>query len=159
MQHVTHLNLVAFLYTTMIRTCASCVLSPQPACTLNLFTEMTVDRSISPTTDAYNAAIFTCACSGNKLYVSKAFRLANKMIDNNCNAYGMLVFTPDRRTFCALLEGAKCIRGPAKVRWILAEIVAESMHTTHSDIADTVVSNMSRMAKKMKHIPSSCISL
>ena len=143
----------------MICVCASLRLFPQPARSLDLFTEMSVDHDIPPTADIYNAVIFSCACSGNKLYVSKAFRLANKMIDNNCNAYGMLVFTPDRRTFCALLEGAKCIRGPAKVRWILAEIVAESMRTTHSDIADTVVSNMSRMAKKMKRIPSSCISL
>ena len=83
------------------------------------------------------------------------------MIDGNRDAYGMPTFAPDCHKFsvCALLEGAKRIGDPAKVRWILTEIIAESMRTTHSDIADAVVSNMSRMAKKMKCIPSYCISL
>ena len=49
---------------------------------------MTVDRGIPPTMDAYNAAIFACACSGNKLYVGEAFRLAKEMIDGNGDAYG-----------------------------------------------------------------------
>ena len=50
---------------------------------LDLFTDITVDCGIPPMTDAYNAAIFACACSSNKLYVSKAFRLAKEIIDGN----------------------------------------------------------------------------
>ena len=107
----------------MIRACASCVLSPQPARALDLFTEMTVDRGIPPTMDAYNAAIFACACSGNKLYVGEAFRLAKEMIDGNGDAYGKPAFAPDRRTFCALLEGAKHIGDLAKVQWILLRLL------------------------------------
>ena len=146
MQYVAHPNPDSFLYATMIRACASRVLSPQPARALDLFTEMTVDRGIPPTTDAYNAAIFACACSGNKLYVGEAFRLAKEMIDGNRDAYGKPAFAPDRRTFCALLEGAKRIGDLAKVRWILAEIVAESMRAARGDVADAVVVDEEIMA-------------
>ena len=83
MQYVADPNLDVFPYVTMICACASRVLIPQPECALNLFTEMTVDHGIPPTMDVYNAAIFACACSSNKLYVSEAFRLAKEIIDGN----------------------------------------------------------------------------
>ena len=44
-----------------------------------------------------------------------------------------------RRTFCALLEGAKRVGDLAKVRWILAEIVAEWMRAARGDARDAVV--------------------
>ena len=71
---------------------------------------MTVDHGMLPTMDIYNAVIFACACSGNKLYVSEAFRLAKEMMYGNRNAYGKPVLVPYRRTFYALLEGAKRMR-------------------------------------------------
>ena len=61
--------------------------------------------------------------SGNKLYVGEVFRLAKEMIDGNGDAYGKPTFAPDRRTFCALLEGAKHIGDLAKVQWILLRLL------------------------------------
>ena len=79
----------------------------------------TVGRGIPPTTDAYNAASFASACSGNKLCVSEAFCLANQMIDDNCDAYRKPAFVADWRMFCTLLEGTKRIGDLAKVQCLL----------------------------------------
>ncbi|TBU57213.1 hypothetical protein BD310DRAFT_822029 [Dichomitus squalens] len=127
MRYVAHPTPDAFLYTLMISACASRVIAPQPARALDLFTEMTVDKRIPPTAAAYTAAIYACARSGEKLYVGEAFRLAKEMLDGHRDAYGNPAFRPDRKTFCALLEGAKRTGDLAKVRWILAEIVAECL--------------------------------
>ena len=132
MRYVAHPVPDAYLYTLMIAACASRAIAPQPARALDLFKEMTVDKGIPPTADTYTAAIYACACSGDKLYVGEAFRLAKEMLDGHRDAYGNTAFTPDRKTFCALLEGAKRMGDLAKVRWILAEIVAESLRTRHS---------------------------
>ena len=126
----------------MIHACTSCVLSPQPARALDLFTEMTVDCGMLPTMDTYNAVIFACACSGNKLYVNEAFRLAKEMIDGNHTAYGKPSLAPDLCTFCALLEDAKHVGSLVKVRWIFDQIITESMYMTRSDVVDAVVSNI-----------------
>ena len=48
--------------------------------------------------------------------------------------------------FYALLESAKRIGDLANVRWILAEIVAESMHAACGNIADAVVVDEEIMA-------------
>ncbi|KAI1787345.1 hypothetical protein LXA43DRAFT_714629 [Ganoderma leucocontextum] len=141
MRYVAHPNPDPYLYTIMISACASRVITPQPARALDLFTEMTVDKRIPPTAQAYTAAIYACARSGEKLYVGEAFRLAKEMLDGNRDAYGNPAFTPDRRTFCALLEGAKRIGDLAKVRWILAEIVALGLRVTRGDVRDLVVVN------------------
>ena len=132
MRYIAHPVPDAYLYTLMIAACASRAIAPQPARALDLFKEMTVDKGIPPTADTYTAAIYACACSGDKLYVGEAFRLAKEMLDGHRDAYGNTAFTPDRKTFCALLEGAKRMGDLAKVRWILAEIVAESLRTRHS---------------------------
>ena len=71
--------------------------------------EMTVDRGILPTTDAYNAAIFACACSCNRLCVGKASCLAKEMTAGSHNTYGKPAFAPNRRMFCALPESVKQI--------------------------------------------------
>jgi len=76
-----------------------------------------------PTTGAYNAVILACAKSGLRRYVSEAFRLAKEMLDSHRDAEGRGAFRPDRKTFCALLEGAKRVGDLARARWILAEMV------------------------------------
>lgn len=139
MRYVAHPNPDAYLYTIMISACASRVIGPQPARALDLFTEMTVDKGIAPTAEAYTAAIHACTRSGEKLYVGEGFRLAKEMLDGHRDAYGNPTFTPDRKTFCALLEGAKRIGDLAKVRWILAEIVALVLRVTRGDVRDLVV--------------------
>ena len=140
MRHVAHPIPDAYLYTvTMFAACASRVIAPQPARTLDLFTKMTVDKRIALTTAAYTAAIYACSCLCEKLYVGEAFRLAREMLDGHRDAYEQPALVPDRRAFCALLEGAKRVGDLAKVRWILAEIVAESMRAARGDVQRMVV--------------------
>ena len=139
MRYIAHPVPDPYLYTLMITACGSRVIAPQPARALDLFTEMTVDKGIPPTAASYTAAIYACAMSGEKLYVGEAFRLAKEMMDGHRDAYGNSAFIPDRRTFTALLEGAKRMGDLAKVRWILAEIVAESLRAARGDVRDAVV--------------------
>ncbi|PIL25952.1 hypothetical protein GSI_11706 [Ganoderma sinense ZZ0214-1] len=139
MRYVAHPNPDAYLYAVMITACASRVMAPQPARALDLFMEMTVDQRIVPTAAAYTATIYACARSGEKLYVGEAFRLAKEMLDGNRDAYGNPAFTPDRKTFRALLEGAKRIGDLAKVRWILAEIVALGLRVARGDVRNSVI--------------------
>lgn len=139
MRYVAHPVPDPYLYTLMISACASRLIAPQPARALDLFKEMTVDNAIPPTAATYTAVIYACACSGEKLYVGEAFRLAKEMLDGHRDAYGETAFTPDRKTFCALLEGAKRLGDLAKVRWILAEIVAEGQRAYRGDVQDDMV--------------------
>jgi len=120
----------------MIQACT--LLTPvEPERALDLFTEMTVDRQIPPTTGAYTAAILACARSGSKVYVNEAFRLAKEMLDAHRDARGRSAFRPDSHTFGALLEGAKRIGDLGRVRWILAEMV--EMKQRDPDNKDIVV--------------------
>jgi hypothetical protein len=84
---------------------------------------MTVEQGLSPTVGSYNAVILACAKSGRKQYVNEAFRIAKQMLDSHRDAYGRSAYLPDRRTLCALLEGAKRIGDLARARWILADLV------------------------------------
>jgi hypothetical protein len=84
---------------------------------------MTVDHRMNPSLRAYNAIILACARSGSKSHVNEAFRLAKQMLDAHRDARGTSAFRPDRKTFCALLEGAKRLGDLARARWILAEMV------------------------------------
>ncbi|GJE92858.1 hypothetical protein PsYK624_090160 [Phanerochaete sordida] len=129
MRYVAHPKPDAFMYATMIRACASSAISNhgEPERALDLFTEMTVDNGIAPTAAAYIATILACARSGRAKYVHEGFRLAKQMMDAHRDAYGHSQFMPDRRFFCALLEGAKRIGDLGRVRWILAEMARESM--------------------------------
>lgn len=129
MRYVAHPIPDVVLYTLMIRACASPVTtrySSEPEKALDLWTEMTVDQNISPTVGAYNAVILACARSGAKTYVNEAFRLARQMLDSHRDASGHSPFRPDKKTFCALLEGAKRIGDLGRARWILAEMVKGS---------------------------------
>ena len=129
MRYVAHPKPDALMYTTMIRACASPSISSrgEPERALDLFTEMTIDSELPPTAGAYIATILACARSGREKYVHEAFRLAKEMMDAHRDAYGRSQFEPDHRFFCALLEGAKRIGDLARVRWILAEMVKESL--------------------------------
>lgn len=126
MRYVAHPKPDAFLYTQMIRACASPYLpaiSSEPERALDLWTEMVHDSNLPPTTAAYNAIILACARSGEKTYVNEAFRLAKEMFDSHRDAFGKSAYEPDRKTFCALLEGAKRLGDLARARLILAEMV------------------------------------
>ncbi|GLB44191.1 hypothetical protein LshimejAT787_1601210 [Lyophyllum shimeji] len=127
MRYVAHPDPDVPLYTAMIRACASPLnaRSSEPEKALDLWTEMTVDRRLSPTAGAYDAIILACARSGSTMYVNEAFRLAKQMLDAHRNARGESAFAPSRRTFCALLEGAKRVGDLARARWILAQMIAE----------------------------------
>ncbi|KAK7055426.1 hypothetical protein R3P38DRAFT_1356189 [Favolaschia claudopus] len=126
MRYVAHPKPDVVLYTAMIRACASPVSparSSEPERALDLWTEMTVDQGLTPTVGSYNAVILACAKSGRKEYVNEAFRISKQMLDSNRDAYGRSAYLPDRRTLCALLEGAKRIGDLARARWILADMV------------------------------------
>ena len=126
MRYVAHPQPDALLYSLMIRACASSNLSnggAEPERALDLWTEMTVDRRIAPTTRSYGAIILACARSGKKEYVNEAFRLAKEMLDSHRDAQGQPAFRPDAATFRGLLEGAKRMGDLARARWILAEMV------------------------------------
>lgn len=126
MRYVAHPNPDACLYTLMIRACASPLISSrtsEPEKALDFWTEMTIDKKIEPTVGAYNAVILACARSGVKMYVNEAYRLAKQMLDAYRDARGVSAYRPNKKTFCALLEGAKRIGDLGRARWILAEIV------------------------------------
>ncbi|KAF8621462.1 hypothetical protein AX15_007757 [Amanita polypyramis BW_CC] len=126
MRYVAHPEPDVLLYRLMIRACATPITSSrssEPERALDLWTEMTVDRQVIPTADTYNAVILACAKSGLRRYVNEAFRLAKEMLDSHRDARGRVAFRPDRKTFCALLEGAKRVGDLARARWILAEMV------------------------------------
>ncbi|KAG5646165.1 hypothetical protein DXG03_004218 [Asterophora parasitica] len=145
MRYVAHADPDVPLYTAMIRACASPLNTrpSEPEKALDLWTEMTVDRRLSPTAGAYDAVILACARSGTTMFVNEAFRLAKQMLDTHRDARGESAFAPSRRTFCALLEGAKRVGDLARARWILAQMIAETrmeegvneevmMHVFHS---------------------------
>ncbi len=125
MRYVAHPIPDPFLYTLMIRACASPTFSSrvaEPERALDLWTEMTVDHNMRPTVATYNAVILACTRSGSKTYINEGFRLAKEMIESHKDANGVPTYVPDQQTFCALLEGAKRIGDLNRTRWILAKI-------------------------------------
>ena len=127
MRYVAHSTADEFLYTVMIRACAESG-EPEPERALDLFTEMTIDKKLSPTTYTYNAAILTCARS--KKFALEAFRLAREMLNTHRDAYGEIPshLRPDKATFCALLEAAKRIGDLPRARWILAQMTRDAQN-------------------------------
>ncbi|KAH9943789.1 hypothetical protein B0H21DRAFT_779635 [Amylocystis lapponica] len=126
MRYAAHPVPDAALYTLMISACAD-PRDPQPERALDLFAEMTLDQGIAPTVETYAAAALACGRSGQRRYVNEAYRLAKEMLDANRDAYGRSAFRPNMRLFNALLEGAKRVGDLARVRWLLAEMVKESV--------------------------------
>ncbi|THG94241.1 hypothetical protein EW026_g7193 [Hermanssonia centrifuga] len=151
MRYVAHPIPDAVMYTTMIRACASPALSyrGEPERALDLFTEMTVDRKIPATVGAYTAVILACARSGKKSFVQEAFRLAKEMLDSHRDARGASPFTPNRKLYCALLEGAKRLGDLSRVRWILAEMVKQS---SSDDETATINEEMAVNEEVMLHV-------
>lgn len=142
MRYVAHPNPDVLLYSLMIRACASPLTSSrtsEPEKALDFWTEMTVDHKIEPTVGAYNAVILACARSGSKIYINEAYRLAKQMLDAHRDARGFSAFQPNKKTFCALLEGAKRIGDLGRARWILAELVrAEGGVSSGEDVTGPV---------------------
>ncbi|KAJ7578536.1 hypothetical protein C8J56DRAFT_1060001 [Mycena floridula] len=129
MRYVAHPIPSDVLYTMMIRACASPIspsLRSEPERAMDLWTEMVIEKEIPPTLGTYNAVILACARSAETIYVNEAFRLAREMMDSHRDAYGRPRFEPSRKTFCALLEGAKRLGDLGRTRWILAEMVKHS---------------------------------
>ena len=125
MRYVAHGAADEFLYAVMIRACAESG-EPEPERALDLFTEMTIDKQISPTTYTYNAVILTCARS--KKFALEAFRLAREMLNSHRDAYGKTPsrLRPDNATYRALLEAAKRIGDLPRARWILAQMTSDA---------------------------------
>ena len=155
MRYVAHPNPDVFLYTLMIRACASPVSTrypSEPEKALDLWTEMTQDQKLTPTVGSYNAIILACAKSGVTTYVNEALRLARQMLDSHRDAHGFPAFRPDCKTFCALLEGAKRIGDLGRARWVLAEMVrgggvsteeeADAEENTRVEINEEVMMHM-----------------
>jgi hypothetical protein len=132
MRYVAHSTVDEFLYTVMIRACAE-LADPEPERALDLFTEMTVDKNIPPTTYAYNAVILTCARS--KKFALEAFRLAREMLNSHRDAYGEIPvrLRPDKATFGALLEAAKRLGDLPRARWILAQMTSEARNAQEGE--------------------------
>ncbi|KAG6841809.1 hypothetical protein C0991_006693 [Blastosporella zonata] len=141
MRYVAHGDPDVTLYALMIRACASPinVRASEPERALDLWTEMTVDRSLRPTAGAYDAIILACARSGRARYVNEAFRLAKQMLDSHRDARGESAFKPSRRTYCAMLEGAKRIGDLSRTRWILAQMIAGPSSTDADSVNEEVM--------------------
>lgn len=125
MRYVAHPDPNVPLYTLMIKACAfplKSSLQSEPEKALDLWTEMTVDHGLIPTVASYNAVILACARAGTQEFVGEAFKIARQMLDSHRDAHGQSAYRPDRKTFCALLEGAKRLGDLSRVRWILAEM-------------------------------------
>lgn len=140
MRYVAHPQPDVALYTLMLRACSHRAVPAEPERALDLFTEMVVDRQLTPTSGAYAAAAYAFARSGERRYVQEAFRLAKEMLDANRDARGRSAFAADRRLFGALLEGAKRIGDLTRTRWILAEMVREM--TQRSGEQEVLVNDM-----------------
>ncbi|KAJ3789061.1 hypothetical protein GGU10DRAFT_305939 [Lentinula aff. detonsa] len=144
MRYVAHPTPDVYLYTQMIRACAS-PYSPSSSSkgssdaerALDLWYEMTIEKNLVPTSDSWDAVVLACARAGSgsrgrgsltkrREYVNEAFRLARQMLDSNRDAYGNPEYVPSKKTFCALLEGAKRVGELGRTRWILAEMVRGS---------------------------------
>jgi len=158
MRYVSHPDPDVFIYTMMIRACASAPASgginvSEPERALDLWTEMTVDKMMSPTRDAYNAVILACARSGDKRYVNEAFRLAREMLDGHRDSRGRGVFRPNGDLFMALLDGAKRLGDLGRVRWILAEMVKAILdHRSDCDGYEMEADNVKLDDRIMIHV-------
>ncbi|KAG6878045.1 hypothetical protein C0993_000368 [Termitomyces sp. T159_Od127] len=141
MRYVAHATPDPALYTLMIRACASPINTrpSEPEKALDLWTEMTVDHRFEPTQGAYDAIILACARSGKTTFVNEAFRLAKQMLDSHRDARGESAFKPSRRTYCALLEGAKRIGDLSRARWILAQMTSTKSGTDVEAVNEEVM--------------------
>ncbi|KAH8832109.1 hypothetical protein DL96DRAFT_1524985 [Flagelloscypha sp. PMI_526] len=131
MRYVAHPDPDVVLYTTMIRACASPVAkgwrSSDPERALDLWTEMTVEKQMVPTSGSYDAIILACARSGQRVFVDHAFQLLQQMLDGHRDAFGRSAFAPTKRTWIALLEGLKRLGDLKRARWVFVEVVRRGL--------------------------------
>lgn len=107
------------LYTQMIYACSN---SPDVDTlrAFDLWTEMTIDKGITPTVDAYNAIIRVAAKS--KDTALEATRLAKQMVDLGRDAEGNPSLPMNYDTYLALLEACKRLGDIEQARWILTKL-------------------------------------
>jgi hypothetical protein len=119
MRYVAHPNPSVALYTDMIRACADTG-EPETLRGFDLWTEMTVDKRLTPTTDAYNAIITLAARS--KSTALDATRLAKEMLELGRDADGKPALPLTTETYIALLDAAKRLGDLKQARWILMKL-------------------------------------
>lgn len=120
MRYVAHPSPTISLYSEMIRACAE---TPEPETLrgFDLWTEMTVDKRMAPTTEAYNAIIALAARS--KSTALDATRLAKEMIESGRDAQGRPAMPLTKDAYIALLEAAKRLGDLRQARWLLMKLV------------------------------------
>ncbi|KIM29206.1 hypothetical protein M408DRAFT_23013 [Serendipita vermifera MAFF 305830] len=119
MRYVAHPTPSISLYTDMIRACADAA-EPETLRGFDLWTEMTVDKRMTPTTEAYNAIIALAA--RNKSTALEATRLAKEMVEFGRDAEGRPAMPLTKETYIALLEAAKRLGDLKQARWILMKL-------------------------------------
>ncbi|GAA6014231.1 hypothetical protein JCM10207_006140 [Rhodosporidiobolus poonsookiae] len=102
------------LYSAVLVACGSGA-HPAPERAIDLFTEMTHDNRLPAGEAAYSGVIRACAREGSSEYYAEALRFLQRMLDENVR--------PSRRTFHAVLEGARRHGDLARARWMLVRMV------------------------------------
>lgn len=135
-----HMRLVAHpspslpLYTDMITACAHPT-HPEPERALDLWHEMTIDSSIVPDIKAFNAVILSCGQVSR--FYPQAFLVMRQLLDAYQTALEgtpqKAMYTPNRETFEALLDGARRNGDVARARWVLTEMIRFSNHPGLAD--------------------------
>jgi hypothetical protein len=119
MRYVAHPTPSMELYTQMIYACSN-----QPEVdtlrAFDLWTEITVDKRITPTVGAYNAIIRVAAKT--KGTASEAIRLAKQMVDLGRDAEGNPSLPMNYETYLALLEACKRLGDIEQARWVLTKL-------------------------------------
>ena len=124
MRYVAHPTPSKELYATMIAACAKGS-EPDAERASDLFIEMTVDKKLEPTTEAYAALISVYAKT--KATAIEAFRMASQMVDVRRDADGMPLLRPNRAIWMSLLEAAKRLGDLQKTHWLLTQMGKEQL--------------------------------
>ena len=124
MRYVAHPTPSKELYATMIVACAKGS-EPDAERASDLFIEMTVDKKLEPTTEAYAALISVYAKT--KATAIEAFRMASQMVDVRRDADGMPMLRPNRTIWMSLLEAAKRLGDLQKIQWLLTQMGKEQL--------------------------------
>ncbi|KAG8835931.1 hypothetical protein FRC17_000016 [Serendipita sp. 399] len=119
MRYVAHPNPPVQLYADMIQACAQRQ-EPDTLRGFDLWTEMTVDKRMIPSVDAYNAVILLAA--RGKDTASEAIRLAKQMLEVGRDANGKPALQPNGATYLALLEAYKRLGDIGGSRWALTKL-------------------------------------
>lgn len=138
MRYVAHPIPSVQLYTDMIRACAHHT-EPDTLRGFDLWTEMTVDKRLTPTVDAYNAIILLAARDNRTAH--EAIRLAREMLDVGRDADGKPALPLNTGTYAALLESCKHTGDLLRARWALTKLAGD-VFTSTSSIDHWTLSNL-----------------